>query len=128
MKWSPDGSALLVCGYCEVDASNKNYYGESSLHFLKADGSLDCSGPEQGRTRMLTAQWSPTSENFAVCYGLPGKMIFFDAKKCVATYELGAGPHNTIRWNPFGRFIMLAGFGNLPGRREILSSLVRREV
>ena len=42
LKWSPNGSALLVCGYCEVDSSNKNYYGESSLHFLKADGSLDC--------------------------------------------------------------------------------------
>ena len=43
------------------------------------------------------------------------KCTIFDAKKCTATYELGAGPHNTIRWNPFGRFIMLAGFGNLPG-------------
>ena len=61
------------------------------------------------------AQWSPTSENFAVCYGfMPAKCTIFDAKKCTATYELGAGPHNTIRWNPFGRFIMLAGFGNLP--------------
>ena len=57
-----------------------------------------------------------TSENFAVCYGfMPAKCTIFDAKKCTATYELGAGPHNTIRWNPFGRFIMLAGFGKLPG-------------
>lgn len=116
LKWSPDGSALLVCGYCEVDASNKNYYGESSLHFLKADGSLDCKVDLSKEGPVHDAQWSPTSENFAVCYGfMPAKCTIFDAKKCVATYELGAGPHNTIRWNPFGRFIMLAGFGNLPG-------------
>ena len=116
LKWAPDGSALLVCGYCEVDASNKNYYGESSLHFLKADGSLDCKVDLSKEGPVHDAQWSPTSENFAVCYGfMPAKCTIFDAKKCAATYELGAGPHNTIRWNPFGRFIMLAGFGNLPG-------------
>ena len=116
LKWSPNGSALLVCGYCEVDSSNKNYYGESSLHFLKADGSLDCKVDLSKEGPVHDAQWSPTSENFAVCYGfMPAKCTIFDAKKCTATYELGAGPHNTIRWNPFGRFIMLAGFGNLPG-------------
>jgi len=116
LKWAPDGSALLVCGYCEVDASNKNYYGESSLHFLASDGSLDCKVDLSKEGPVHDAQWSPTSENFAVCYGfMPAKTSIFDAKKCKATYELGAGPHNTIRWNPFGRFIMLAGFGNLPG-------------
>ena len=27
----------------------------------------------------------------------------------------GSGPYSTARWNPFGRFFALAGFGNLPG-------------
>ncbi len=27
----------------------------------------------------------------------------------------GSGPYSTARWNPFGRFLVLAGIGNLPG-------------
>ncbi len=27
----------------------------------------------------------------------------------------GSGPFSTARWNPFGRFLVLAGIGNLPG-------------
>lgn len=27
----------------------------------------------------------------------------------------GSGPYSLVRWNPFGRFLALAGFGNLPG-------------
>jgi translation initiation factor 2A len=46
---------------------------------------------------------------------MPAKATIFDAAKCEPKYQLGAGPHNTVRWNPFGRFVLLAGFGNLPG-------------
>lgn len=27
----------------------------------------------------------------------------------------GSGPFSMVRWNPFGRYFVLAGFGNLPG-------------
>jgi len=30
-------------------------------------------------------------------------------------FDLGSGPHNTVRWSPHGRFVAIAGFGNLPG-------------
>jgi Eukaryotic translation initiation factor eIF2A len=30
-------------------------------------------------------------------------------------FDLGSGPHNLARWNPHGRFLAIAGFGNLPG-------------
>ncbi len=30
-------------------------------------------------------------------------------------FDLGSGPHNTVRWSPAGRFVAVAGFGNLPG-------------
>jgi len=35
--------------------------------------------------------------------------------KCKPVYDLGGGPYNTVLWNPFGRFLAIAGFGNLPG-------------
>jgi uncharacterized protein with WD repeat len=71
---------------------------------------LDKEGP------VHEAAWSPNSEEFVVVYGfMPAKATIYTASKCEPKYQLGAGPHNTVRWNPFGRFICLAGFGNLPG-------------
>ena len=35
--------------------------------------------------------------------------------RCTPIYDLGSGPHNTVRWSPHGRFAAIAGFGNLPG-------------
>lgn len=32
-----------------------------------------------------------------------------------ASLLTGSGPYSTARWNPFGRFLVLCGIGNLPG-------------
>ena len=62
------------------------------------------------------ASWSPNSDEFVVVYGvMPAKATIFSALTCEPIYQLGSGPHNTVRWNPFGHMICLAGFGNLPG-------------
>lgn len=44
----------------------------------------------------------------------PPQVVMFD-DKCKPVYDLGGGPYNTVIWNPFGRFLAIAGFGNLPG-------------
>jgi hypothetical protein len=44
----------------------------------------------------------------------PNQVTLFD-DKCKPVYDLGGGPYNTVIWNPFGRFLAIAGFGNLPG-------------
>jgi translation initiation factor 2A len=36
-------------------------------------------------------------------------------RRCKQVADLGAGPHNLARFSRFGRFLALAGFGNLPG-------------
>jgi translation initiation factor 2A len=41
-SWARNGVAVLVLGSSEVDATNQSYYGESSLHFMRTDGELDC--------------------------------------------------------------------------------------
>lgn len=148
-SWARNGVALLVLGSSEVDATNQSYYGESSLHFMRTDGELDCKVkrlhhiffgihlhdnerytantehcgcfqqyqvPLDKEGPVHEAAWSPNSEEFVVVYGfMPAKATIYNASKCEPKYQLGAGPHNTVRWNPFGRFICLAGFGNLPG-------------
>ncbi|KXZ56093.1 hypothetical protein GPECTOR_2g975 [Gonium pectorale] len=45
---------------------------------------------------------------------MPAKVTLFNAA-CKPVYDLGSGPYNIARWNPFGRFFIIAGFGNLPG-------------
>lgn len=45
---------------------------------------------------------------------MPAKMTLFDAL-CKPVFDLGNGPYSIARWNPFGRFFIIAGFGNLPG-------------
>ncbi|KAL4310948.1 hypothetical protein GQ457_01G035020 [Hibiscus cannabinus] len=45
---------------------------------------------------------------------MPANATIFD-KKCKRLLELGSGPYNTVRWNPKGKLLCLAGFGNLPG-------------
>ena len=71
---------------------------------------LDKEGP------VHDAAFSPKIDEFVVVYGyMPANATIFSSLKCEPIYQLGAGPHNTVRWNPFGRFLCLAGFGNLPG-------------
>lgn len=45
---------------------------------------------------------------------MPAKVTLFDAN-CKPIYDLGSGPYNIVRWNPFSRFFCICGFGNLPG-------------
>lgn len=60
-------------------------------------------------------QWAPAGDYFVAVAGfMPSKITLYDAK-CKAVYDLGNGPFNVVRWNPFGRFLAVAGFGNLPG-------------
>ena len=43
--WNSLGTAVLALTSSEVDSSNKSYYGEQKLHYLSADGTLDCLVP-----------------------------------------------------------------------------------
>jgi translation initiation factor 2A len=63
--------------------------------------------------------WSPKSNSFAVVYGyMPAKTVIFNAKaQTVHTFPLG--PRNTVLFSPNGRYMLLAGFGNLAGQMDI---------
>ena len=63
--------------------------------------------------------WSPNSKEFGVVYGyMPAKTTIFDTK-AVATHDFALGPRNTILFSPHGRFVLVAGFGNLAGHIDI---------
>jgi translation initiation factor 2A len=63
--------------------------------------------------------WSPNSKEFGVVYGfMPAKTTIFNSK-AQATHSFALGPRNTINFSPFGRFVLVAGFGNLAGQVDV---------
>ena len=41
LKWNDQGTSLIVLAQTEVDKSGKNYYGETTLYLLSANGGFD---------------------------------------------------------------------------------------
>ncbi|KAL2630985.1 hypothetical protein R1flu_015671 [Riccia fluitans] len=126
--WNKGSTGLLVLATSDVDKSNQSYYGETRLHFLTSNGKHEGAVPLNKEGPIHDVQWSPSGTEFIVVYGfMPAKAALFSAE-CRLIFDFGSGPYNTIRWNPHGRFICLAGFGNLPGDmafwdRQTLKSL-----
>lgn len=115
LNWNSGSTGLLVVVQSDVDKTNQSYYGESKLNYLTTDGTHEGVVPLSKEGPVHDVQWSCSGSEFAAVYGfMPAKATVFD-KKCNPLLELGTGPYNTIRWNPKGKFLCLAGFGNLPG-------------
>ncbi|EIE21931.1 eIF2A-domain-containing protein [Coccomyxa subellipsoidea C-169] len=114
LLWNAKGTALLALTSSDTDATNQSYYGEQKLNYLSADGKNDCivqlkEGP------VHDVQWSPSGEHFITVAGfMPAKSTVF-TEACKPFFDLGSGGHNLVRWSPQGRFVAVAGFGNLPG-------------
>uniref|UniRef100_A0A7N0UN35 Eukaryotic translation initiation factor 2A n=1 Tax=Kalanchoe fedtschenkoi TaxID=63787 RepID=A0A7N0UN35_KALFE len=115
LSWNHGSTGLLVLVQSDVDKTNKSYYGVTKLNYLTIDGTHTGLVPLSKEGPVHDVQWSYSGKEFAVVYGfMPAKVTIFD-QKCNVLLELGIGPYNTVRWNPKGKFICVAGFGNLPG-------------
>ncbi|ETV78501.1 hypothetical protein H257_08018 [Aphanomyces astaci] len=118
MKWAPNGSALIIETSTDVDTSGKSYYGETNLFYVQSDGQYDCSIPLTKEGTVHDVQWDPTSKGFVVIAGaMPSNATLYDNKAC-PVFEFGSAWRNVISWSPHGRFLCLAGFGNLPGNMD----------
>ncbi|KAL1194099.1 Eukaryotic translation initiation factor 3 subunit B [Cardamine amara subsp. amara] len=114
-SWNHGTTGLLVVVQSDVDKTNQSYYGETKLHYLTIDGTHEGLVPLRKEGPVHDVQWSFSGSEFAVVYGfMPACVTIFD-KKCKPLMEIGEGPYNTLRWNPKGRVLCVAGFGNLPG-------------
>ncbi|KAJ7700725.1 eukaryotic translation initiation factor eIF2A-domain-containing protein [Mycena rosella] len=119
IKWNDLGTQVLLLTQTEVDNSNKSYYGETGMYLLSAAGNFDCRVTLDKDGPIHDFAWSPTSKEFGVVYGfMPAKTMLFD-QRVRTIYDFGASPHNFISFNPQGRLIALAGFGNLAGKMDI---------
>ncbi|EDR11071.1 uncharacterized protein LACBIDRAFT_233034, partial [Laccaria bicolor S238N-H82] len=119
IKWNTLGTQVLLLTQTEVDNSNKSYYGETGMYLLSAAGNFDCRVTLDKEGPIHDFAWSPNSKEFGVVYGyMPAKTMLFD-QRVRTLYDFGASPHNFISFNPQGRLLALAGFGNLAGKIDI---------
>lgn len=121
IEWNKQSTAVLATAYVDVDNSGKSYYGSSSLYFLEASAngaSYQLVGPDKGP--ISDFRWSPSANEFIVISGpVPPTVNMHDGRTGDARLSFGQPRRNTIRFNPFGRFICLGGFGNLAGDMDI---------
>ena len=70
---------------------------------LRKEGAIHC------------VSWSPAGDEFICIFGeSPPEACIFNLK-CEVTFSFGEAPRNTVSWSPHGRFLALAGFGNMAG-------------
>ncbi|KAF9089521.1 hypothetical protein BGX23_006620, partial [Mortierella sp. AD031] len=117
MIWNQLGTNILVWATTDHDKTGKSYYGETNLYYLAVAGNFDCRVPIDGLIHDVA--WAPASKDFVVIHGqMPSpKTTLFD-HRANAVHEFGRDARNTIKWNPQGRILVLAGFGNLAGTMD----------
>lgn len=119
LKWNQQGTSLIVLAQTDVDQSNKSYYGETTMYLLSADGAFDARVSLDKEGPIHDVSWSPSSKEFAVIYGyMPAKTTLFN-HRAVVLHSLPVCPRNTVNFSPTGRFMLVAGFGNLAGHVDV---------
>lgn len=58
---------------------------------------------------------------------MPAKTVIFD-QRCKIISDFGLNPRNTIAYNPQGRLLLVAGFGNLAGQVDIYDRQTLKKV
>jgi len=119
LRWSPNGQAVLIHTHTDVDTSGVSYYGSTGLYLLHADGSYEVTVPLPKEGPISDAQWAPAGPaQFVVLAGrMPAAATLYNIK-AEPIFEFGQAHRNTVSFSPHGRFVVLAGFGNLAGEMD----------
>ncbi|KAL4799445.1 eukaryotic translation initiation factor eIF2A-domain-containing protein [Aspergillus venezuelensis] len=119
LKWNNSGTSLIVLAQTDVDKTGKSYYGETTLYLLSSSGQFDSRVHLDREGPIHDVSWSPSSKEFGVVYGtIPAKTTIFNVRG-VPKHSFPLTPRNTILFSPHGRFVLVAGFGNLAGQMDI---------
>jgi translation initiation factor 2A len=123
-RWSPlvhTTPACLMTLSVAIDATGQSYYGNSQLWLWTASSDSEMMAvplPQEGP--VLSCQWVPDPSkppSFLVIAGkIPPMASQHHGMTGAVTFLYGNNVHrNTVIFSPHGRFVCLAGFGNMPG-------------
>ena len=121
VHWSPKGDAALMAIQTSVDTSGESYYGSTSLYLMHRDSKdvtvVDL--PNNSSGPVSDVAWMPNPDKppcFAVVSGkMPAMASLHHGVSGAPIFLFGNAHRNTISWSTHGRFVCLAGFGNLAG-------------
>lgn len=117
-QWSPQGDAALITLQTAIDASGQSYYGSSQL-FLMTHGHPQVITVPLTSAPVLDVAWMSDPTKPPCFVTIAGKMPTMATLHHGVTgqplFQFGQAHRNTISWAPHGRFLCLAGFGNLAG-------------
>lgn len=119
-KWSvfAPGDVLARVEASE-DKMGQSYYGESKLFALSLQNKRACTVLCGKEGAVHDFAWSPRRHAFVVIAGSsPALCTIYDSKTCDPTFQFGESHKNICCFSPSGRFLCLAGFGNLAGSME----------
>ena len=120
MYWNCSGTSLLIHTHSDVDKSNTSYYGATGIFLLStpAHGDISEKISQTKEGPIHDVKWSPSGDRFILAAGtMPSQCTLYDSK-AKRLFEFGSAPRNTISWSPHGRFVAVAGFGNLQGEMD----------
>jgi len=119
VSWSPKGDCALITLQNSVDTSGQSYYGSSSLFLMSPQEKDTLAVPLPQEGPIMDVSWMPDPTKppqFVVVAGkMPSMTSLHNGNDGRATFLFGNAHRNTIVWAPHGRFVCLAGFGNLAG-------------
>jgi translation initiation factor 2A len=121
VHWSPTGDAVLMAMQTSVDTSGESYYGSTTLYLLAEESSdvVSVPLPHNSSGPVLDVAWMPNPSKppcFAVVSGkMPAMVSLHHGTTAEPIFLFGNAHRNTIAWSSHGRFLCLAGFGNLAG-------------
>ena len=125
--YAPSGDVLLVHTSTDVDRTGESYYGATGLFILSVDGKISQKVQQSKSGPVYDVQWSPCDEIFVVTAGtMPSQCTLYDGQGN-KTFEFGEAHRNTISWAPHGRFLCIAGFGNLAGEMDFYEMTKRKK-
>ena len=63
----------------------------------------------------------------ALTADMPARTVVFDAR-AKPVHSFGSGPHNFLLYQPQGKLLLVAGFGNLQGGVDVLDVSTRKKI
>jgi translation initiation factor 2A len=117
--WSPRGNSCLLSLQTAVDNSGQSYYGSSLLFLWNGmfDDIIAVPLPQEGPVHAVSWTTVKSPVSFVAIAGrMPAMVSLHHGQTGAVTFLFGNNVHrNTIAMSPHGRFLCLAGFGNLAG-------------
>jgi translation initiation factor 2A len=123
LMWNKQGVALLIHSQSDIDNSSASYYGATGLYLIHTKSELSIKVEQTKEGPVHACEWSPEGDKFAIAAGtMPSQSTLYNDRG-EPLFQFGAAHRNVVSWAPHGRFLCLAGFGNLAGEMDFYDVL-----